>query len=101
MGEPGADLHRPAYTGWLTGELDKILGVTDVHRARRDGIFPLPARARDADGVLQVVEYRPALHSAPGQGRAAGPGAVDRSPRPRRGCSSGRTRCSTSACATG
>src|SRR5512132_562385 len=43
MGEPGADLHRPAYTGWLTGELDRILGVTDVHRARRDGIFPLPA----------------------------------------------------------
>src|SRR5829696_8302642 len=65
MGERGADLHRPAYTGWLTGELDKILGVTDVHRARRDGIFPLPARARDAAGVLQVVEYRPALHSAP------------------------------------
>ena len=70
MGEPGADLHRPAYTGWLTGELDRILGVTDVHRARRDGIFPLPARARDADGVLQVVEYRPALHSAAGDGRA-------------------------------
>src|SRR5687768_9296531 len=65
MGEPGADLHRPVYTGWLTGELDRILGVTDVHRARKDGIFPLPARARDEDGVLQVVEYRPSLHSAP------------------------------------
>src|SRR5215218_8466143 len=64
MGERAADLHRPAYTGWLTGELDKILGVTDVHRARRDGIFPLPARARDEAGVLQVVEYRPA-HSSP------------------------------------
>src|SRR5687768_9914907 len=64
-GEPGADLHRPVYTGWLTGELDRILGVTDVHRARKDGTFPLPARARDEDGVLQVVEYRPALHSAP------------------------------------
>src|SRR3954453_19870775 len=63
MGEPGADLHRPAYTGWLTGELDRILGVTDVHRARKDGIFPLPARARDEAGVLSVVEYRPALHS--------------------------------------
>src|SRR4051812_18861573 len=65
MGEPGADLHRPVYTGWLTGGLDHILGVTDVHRARKDGIFPLPARARDEAGVLQVVEYRPALHSAP------------------------------------
>ena len=73
-GEPGADLHRPAYTGWLTGELDRILGVTDVHRARKDGIFPLPARARDEDGVLQVVEYRPA-HSPPRGHRAHRPGA--------------------------
>src|SRR4051812_1477452 len=64
MGEPGADLHSPVYTGWLTGGLDHLLGVTDVHRARKDGIFPLPARARDEDGVLQVVEYRPAQHSA-------------------------------------
>src|SRR6478752_7358390 len=63
--EPGTDLHRPAYTGWLTGELDRILGVTDVHRARRDGILPLPARARDASGVLQIAESSPARHSAP------------------------------------
>src|SRR5829696_7731905 len=63
-GEPGADLHQPAYSKWLTGELDRVLGVTDVHRARKDGIFPLPARARDEAGVLQVVEYRPA-HSSP------------------------------------
>src|SRR4051812_12153109 len=65
LGGPGADLHRPVYTGWLTGGLDHLLGVTDVHRARKDGILPLPARARDEDGVLQVVEYRPALHSTP------------------------------------
>src|SRR3954462_13808850 len=26
MGEAGADLHRPAYAGWLTGELDRIVG---------------------------------------------------------------------------
>ncbi|WP_448627778.1 DUF4011 domain-containing protein [Geodermatophilus sp. URMC 64] len=58
---------RPAYADWLTGELDRVLGVTDVHRARRDGILPLPARARDADGVLQIVEYRPteSRHAAP------------------------------------
>ena len=99
-GEPDADLHRAAYAGWLTGELDRILGVTDVHRARRDGIVPLPARARDAGGVLQVVEYRPAEHSAPARPSRRRP---RRRPgrRPRRGCSSGRTRCSTSACATG
>ncbi|WP_242471270.1 DUF4011 domain-containing protein [Blastococcus sp. TML/C7B] len=65
MGEVGTDLHHPAYDGWLTGELDRIVGVTDVHRARRDGIVPLPARARDEAGVLQIVEYRAAVHSAP------------------------------------
>ena len=100
-GEPGADLHRPAYTGWLAGELDRILGVTDVHRARRDGILPLPARARDADGVLQVVEYRPAEHSAPARPAEPAAPAPPAGPSRRRGCSSGRTRCSTSACATG
>ncbi|RBY97930.1 DNA helicase [Blastococcus sp. TF02-8] len=63
QGEPGADLHTPAYATWLSGELDRILGVTDVHRARRDGIVPLPARARTPEGILQVVEYRPAEHS--------------------------------------
>src|SRR3954469_23800880 len=60
--EAGADLHRPAHTGWLTGDLDRVLGVTDVCRARKDGILPLPARARDADGVLRIVEYSPAPH---------------------------------------
>src|SRR3954471_15788551 len=79
LGEPGADLHHPAYTGWLTGELDKLIGVTAVPRARRDGIFPLPARARDASGVLQVVEYRPAEHSAPAK---LEPAAQPASPRP-------------------
>ncbi len=63
--EPGADLHRPAYTGWLAGPLDRVLGVTDVHRARGDGILPLPARARDPEGVLHVVEYSAAASTAP------------------------------------
>ncbi|TYP90748.1 DUF4011 domain-containing protein [Blastococcus xanthinilyticus] len=64
-GEPGADLHGAAYSGWLSSDLDRILGVTDVHRARRDGILPLPARARTPEGLLQVVEYHPAEHSLP------------------------------------
>ncbi|RBY88078.1 DNA helicase [Blastococcus sp. TBT05-19] len=61
--EPVEDLHTPAYQRWLTGELDRVIGVADVHRARRDGIVPLPARARTPEGILQVVEYRPAEHS--------------------------------------
>src|SRR5918998_117694 len=32
-GEPGADLHRPVYEAWLSGPLDRLLGVADVHRA--------------------------------------------------------------------
>ncbi|WP_346619177.1 DUF4011 domain-containing protein [Blastococcus montanus] len=79
-GEAGEDLHGPAYTGWLAGELDHVLGVTDVHRARRDGIVPLPARARTPEGLLQVVEYRPAEHSAPAF--PAGPTAPQAGSRP-------------------
>src|SRR4051812_43210598 len=84
MGEAGADLHRPAYAGWLTGELDRIVGVTDVHRARRDGIVPLPARARDETGVLQVVEYRPAEHSSPARPEPAPPAPSSRPEAPAR-----------------
>ena len=64
-GNTGPDLHGPAYAGWLSGDLSRVLGVTDVHRARRDGVLPLPARSRDDAGTVQVVEYRPAEHSAP------------------------------------
>src|SRR4051812_19466982 len=82
-GEPGAALPRPAYTDWLTGDLDRVLGVTDVHVARRDGILPLPARARDADGVLQIVEYRPTehRHAAPAAEPRTGSTRPDAPPR--------------------
>ncbi|MCF6508327.1 DUF4011 domain-containing protein [Blastococcus sp. MG754426] len=59
------DLHRQPYAKWLAGDLDRVTGVVDVHRARQDQILPLPARTRDADGAINVVEYRPAEHSAP------------------------------------
>src|SRR4051812_16300870 len=71
-GQGGASPRPTAGTMRLTGDLDRVLGVTDVARARTDGILPLPARARDADGVLQIVEYRPREH------RHAGPPAEPR-----------------------
>ena len=80
--DPG--LHRPALEGWLTGDLDRVLGVTDVARARRDGILPLPARSRDADGVLRIVEYRPAVHSAPARPVEHAPVAATRPEAPAR-----------------
>ncbi|WP_299960563.1 AAA domain-containing protein [uncultured Modestobacter sp.] len=36
------DLHRTAAAAWLAGDLRRVLGVTDVHRARLDGVAPLP-----------------------------------------------------------
>jgi hypothetical protein len=76
-GSADTNLHGPAYSAWLAGagDLDRVLGVTDVHRARRDGIVPLPARTRGRDGAVQVFEYRPAVHSV-----AARP--VERTPAP-------------------
>ncbi|MEU2351173.1 DUF3320 domain-containing protein [Modestobacter sp. NPDC049651] len=56
---PLAELHRSPYRRWLTGDLAAVAGVTDVHRARRDGVVPLPARTRADDGTVTVVEYRP------------------------------------------
>src|SRR3712207_2851565 len=74
-GTAGADLHAPAYSAWLAGagDLDRVLGVTDVHRARRDGIVPLPARTRGRDGTVHVVEYRPAVHSVAARPVVEGP----------------------------
>ncbi|RIJ60349.1 DUF3320 domain-containing protein [Clavibacter phaseoli] len=48
----------------LTGELDDVVGMTDVHQARRSRILPLPARSRREDGTIVVTEYQ-AAHSRP------------------------------------
>ncbi|MGY1726799.1 DUF4011 domain-containing protein [Geodermatophilus sp. SYSU D01062] len=73
-------LHRAAYDAWLPGALDRVVGVTDVHRARRDGILPLPARTRGPDGSVQVIEYRAAEYdpAARPAGRHAAPVAGGR-----------------------
>src|SRR4051794_29251553 len=42
------DLHRTAAATWLAGDLSPLVGVTDVHRARLDGVVPLPG----GDGLL-------------------------------------------------
>ncbi|KDP92238.1 MULTISPECIES: DUF4011 domain-containing protein [Clavibacter] len=48
----------------LTGELHGLVGVTDVHQARRSRILPLPARSQGEDGTIVVTEYQ-AAHSRP------------------------------------
>ncbi|MDN5765767.1 MAG: DUF4011 domain-containing protein [Humibacillus sp.] len=56
---------RRPYEAHLAKSLDAVLGVVDVWAARHSRLYPLPARARTADGNWQVVEYRPATHSSP------------------------------------
>ncbi|MGY5885930.1 DUF3320 domain-containing protein [Modestobacter lacusdianchii] len=51
-GDTSADLQGPAYSRWLTGDLDRVVGVTDVHRARQDGVLPLPAPGHEHDAPL-------------------------------------------------
>lgn len=55
--------HRSAYSRWLTGDLDEVLGVVDVWTARRGDVLPLPARGRTPSGDVQVVTYQAATHS--------------------------------------
>lgn len=67
-GPPGPDGYRRAAAaglGHLAGDLDPVLGVVDVRRARQDGIVPLPARVRDDDGAVRVVAYTPPSPAAP------------------------------------
>ena len=55
--------HRSAYSRWLVGDLDEVLGAIDVWTARRNDVLPLPARARTPSGDVQVVTYQAATHS--------------------------------------
>ncbi|WP_281425388.1 DUF3320 domain-containing protein [Modestobacter italicus] len=51
-GDTSADLHGPAHSRWLSGDLDQVVGVTDVHRARQHGVLPLPAPGQDGDAPV-------------------------------------------------
>lgn len=53
------EAQRSPITNWTSGEIDKILGITDVVAAREAHIFPIPARSTNEDGSVTVVEYRP------------------------------------------
>jgi hypothetical protein len=56
-------MQRDVIRTWLSGSFDRVQGVTDVYRARRDAILPLPVRRTLPDGQVVVTEYTPA---APG-----------------------------------
>jgi hypothetical protein len=61
---PFEQAQRAPSVSHLTGDLDRLLGVVDVHQARTDRIVSLPARTRGADGEVVVTEYRPAARIA-------------------------------------
>ncbi|MGY1750933.1 DUF4011 domain-containing protein [Modestobacter sp. SYSU DS0511] len=53
------DLHRTAAATWLTGDRHRLLGVTDVHRARADGVRPLGPRPRAATPLATALATLP------------------------------------------
>lgn len=55
---------RPEESFIETGH-DKIQAVTDIRRARLDGIFPLPARTTGVSGEMVVTNYVPQAKAAP------------------------------------
>jgi SpoU rRNA methylase family enzyme len=63
---PFAEAQRTPYAAHLTGDLENVIGVVDVHQARVDHIIPLPARTRGDDGQVIVTQYVPPAVSAPG-----------------------------------
>ncbi|GAA1256297.1 DUF3320 domain-containing protein [Pseudonocardia aurantiaca] len=70
---PFAEAQRLPYTAHLTGDLESVIGVVDVHQARVDRIIPLPARTRGDDGQVIVTQYVPAA-TAPGYAPETAPG---------------------------
>jgi hypothetical protein len=72
---------------WLGPDLAQVLAVVDVYRGRRNGILPLPARLRDADGTTRVVQYLPSERGAtpaPAAATGAAPERAGRTPVPHR-----------------
>ncbi|WP_426989911.1 DUF3320 domain-containing protein [Pseudarthrobacter sp. Y6] len=60
---------------------DEINAVTDVRRARLDGIYPLPARTTSDAGTHTVVNYVPETRTAPSlPEKAASSGGAVRTP---------------------
>ena len=57
------DDHRKAVITYLSGDMSQVDGVVDVYACRKSRILPLPATHHRADGVVEVVEYRPETHS--------------------------------------
>jgi hypothetical protein len=64
LDEPMRRIRMHAVEEHLTGDLHEVVGITDVHQARRSRILPLPARSRREDGTILVTEYQ-AAHSRP------------------------------------
>ncbi|HJP72946.1 MAG TPA: DUF3320 domain-containing protein [Pseudonocardiaceae bacterium] len=50
---------------YLTGDLDQVLGVTDVWQARMERIVPLPVRTREPGGEVRVSVYVPPAQAEP------------------------------------
>jgi hypothetical protein len=78
-----AEARRTPHARQLSGDLGQFLGITDIHEARKSGIFPLPSRSLDAQGGVTVTVYEPGASpviapylSTPGESSSVEAGSV-------------------------
>ncbi|GAB3358982.1 AAA domain-containing protein [Modestobacter lapidis] len=72
------DLHRTPQAAWLTGHAARVVGVVDVHRARLDGVRPLPGRGPGDDAAARPADQQRPGREADRDGRTAAPARVER-----------------------
>ncbi|WP_166785977.1 DUF4011 domain-containing protein [Cryobacterium sandaracinum] len=68
-----AQSQRSPYVSQLSGNLENVIGVTDVVQARKNQIIPLPARTQDDSGTIIVTEYHPHTPDMPTPPHAGAP----------------------------
>ena len=74
------EVHDAAYVKYLSGEMEEVRGVVDIHAARSTGIRPIPTRIKTAGGKIEVHEYSPIVHTAPVVAPATGRRSAERTP---------------------
>lgn len=69
-----AALRNSPLNRYVESGNDEINAVTDIRRARLDGIYPLPARTTSDTGTYTVVNYVPETKTAPALPKKAASG---------------------------
>ena len=81
---PPKDVFRRArqapLDGYFLGGTSELVGTVDLAMARMLNVLPVPARHVRADGVVEVVEYRPTRSDTPAEAAADASAALPEPP---------------------